>query len=63
MAQTQSRFVSVLATLLGAVMIAGGATKLAGEWSHFVPVGVLLALFLVIFRRNSSRLVRLLGAA
>jgi putative oxidoreductase len=34
-----------------------------GEWIDLVPVTVLLTLFLLIFRRNRSRAVRLLGGA
>jgi len=33
------------------------------EWPQLAPVGVLLTLFLVIFRSNRSRAVRLLGGA
>ena len=115
------RFVAVLAAILGVVMAAGGAAKLAGEahqvagfmswglppwframvgtfeivggvlllmppttplgslilstvmvgafwthaahgeWGQLVPVTVLLILFLVIFRRNQSRAIRLMG--
>jgi len=34
-----------------------------GEWANLAPVGVLLALFLLIFQRNRWRAVRLLGSA
>ena len=117
------RFVAVLAAILGVVMAAGGAAKLAGEghqvagfiswglppwfralvgtfevigglllllppttpigslilstvmvgalwahaayghWPQLVPVTVLLVLFLMIFRRNQSRAIRLMGGA
>jgi uncharacterized membrane protein YphA (DoxX/SURF4 family) len=33
------------------------------EWPQLAPVGVLLTLFLLIFRSNRSRAVRLLGGA
>ena len=123
MAQSTSRGIGILATVLGIVMVAGGVSKLAGEshqvamfaqvglpswflalvgtfeviggilliappftpagslilstimvgalwthaaraeWAKLVPVSVLLALFLLIFQRNRSRAIRLLGAA
>jgi uncharacterized membrane protein YphA (DoxX/SURF4 family) len=34
-----------------------------GEWSHLLPVGVLLTLFLTIFRSNQARAAQLLGGA
>ena len=34
-----------------------------GEWPQVVPVAVLLTLFLVIFRRNQSRVIYLMGGA
>ena len=34
-----------------------------GEWRELVPVSVLLALLLLIFRRNQTRAVQLLGGA
>ena len=34
-----------------------------GEWVNLVPVSVLLSLFLLIFQRNRSRAIRLLGNA
>jgi uncharacterized membrane protein YphA (DoxX/SURF4 family) len=121
--RTPGRLIAVLAVVLGLVMIAGGAAKLAGEahqvaafvswglppwfralvgtfevvgglllllppttpigslilstvmvgalwahtaygqWPQLVPVTVLLALFLMIFRRNQSRVVHLMGGA
>ena len=33
-----------------------------GEWAELIPVSVLLALFLLIFRRNRPRAIQLLGA-
>jgi uncharacterized membrane protein YphA (DoxX/SURF4 family) len=123
MTQSRRRIVSVLTGVLGVVMIAGGAMKVAGaqsqiaafaamglpswfraltgtfemiggvllavpattpvgslvlstimvgalwahaangEWPHLVPVGVLLTLFLMMFRWNQSRAARLLGGA
>lgn len=34
-----------------------------GEWSHAVPVIVLLLLFLTVFRANRGRAIQLLGGA
>jgi len=34
-----------------------------GQWPQLVPVAVLLALFLMIFRGNQSRAIRLMGGA
>ena len=34
-----------------------------GEWSRLVPVGVLLTLFLIIFRSTRARAAQLLGGA
>jgi uncharacterized membrane protein YphA (DoxX/SURF4 family) len=34
-----------------------------GQWPQLVPVTVLLALFLMIFRGNQSRAIRLMGGA
>jgi len=123
MAQTTSRSMAILATVLGVVIIGSGLSKLAGEphqvamfahvglprwflalvgtfeviggillaappstpigslilstimvgalwthaaqgeWANLAPVGVLLALFLLIFQRNRWRAARLLGSA
>lgn len=50
----------VLSTIMVGALWAHAAQ---GEWTKLVPVGVLLALFLLIFQRNRSRALRLLGAA
>jgi uncharacterized membrane protein YphA (DoxX/SURF4 family) len=34
-----------------------------GEWSHAIPVIILLTLFLTIFRLNRARAIQLLGGA
>lgn len=48
--------------ILSTIMVGAiWAHSAAGEWMSLVPVGVLLALFLVIFHRTRSRVVRLLG--
>lgn len=50
--------------ILSTIMVGALWTHAAqGEWANLVPVGVLLALFLLIFQRNRSRAIRLLGAA
>lgn len=50
----------ILSTIMVGALWAHAAK---GEWAELIPVSVLLALFLLIFRRNRSRAVRLLGAA
>jgi len=48
--------------ILSTVMVGALWTHAAhGEWGQLVPVTVLLILFLVIFRRNQSRAIRLMG--
>ena len=50
--------------ILSTIMVGALWTHAAkGEWTELIPVGVLLALFLMIFQRNRSRAIRLLGAA
>ena len=49
--------------ILSTIMVGALWTHAAqGEWAKLVPVSVLLALLLLIFQRNRSRAVRLLGA-
>jgi putative oxidoreductase len=49
--------------ILSTIMVGALWTHVAlGEWVKLVPVGVLLALLLMIFRSNRWRAVRLLGA-
>jgi len=50
----------ILATIMMGALWAHAA---AGEWTHLVPVIVLLTLFLAIFRQNRARAVQLLGQA
>ncbi len=50
---------AILATIMVGALWAHAA---AGQWAHLVPVSVLLALLALVFHRNSSRLVHLLGA-
>jgi uncharacterized membrane protein YphA (DoxX/SURF4 family) len=48
--------------ILSTIMVGAIWTHVAaGEWSHLVPVAVMLVLFVLIFRSNQLRLVRLLG--
>ena len=50
--------------ILSTILVGALWTHVAqGEWMNLVPVGVLLALLLLIFQRNRGRAVRLLGAA
>jgi uncharacterized membrane protein YphA (DoxX/SURF4 family) len=50
--------------ILSTIMVGALWTHAAkGEWAELIPVSVLLALFLLIFQRNRSRAIRLLGAA
>ena len=49
----------ILSTIMVGALWAHAAK---GEWTELIPVSVLLALFLLIFQRNRSRAVRLLGA-
>ena len=50
----------ILATIMVGALWAHAANR---EWPHLVPVTVLLALFLAIFRHNRARVVQLLGGA
>jgi len=50
----------ILSTIMVGALWAHAANS---EWPQLAPVGVLLTLFLVIFRSNRSRAVRLLGGA
>jgi putative oxidoreductase len=50
----------ILSTILVGALWAHAAQ---GEWSHAIPVVVLLTLFLTIFRLNRARAVALLGGA
>lgn len=48
--------------ILSTVMVGAIWTHAAyGQWLQLVPVTVLLVLFLMIFRRNWSRTIRLMG--
>jgi putative oxidoreductase len=50
--------------ILSTIMVGALWTHAAhGEWINLLPVSVLLTLFLMIFRRNRSRAVQLLGGA
>jgi uncharacterized membrane protein YphA (DoxX/SURF4 family) len=50
--------------ILSTIMVGALWTHAAhGEWINLLPVGVLLTLFLLIFRRNQSRAAQLLGGA
>ena len=50
--------------VLSTIMVGALWTHAAhGEWISLLPVGVLLTLFLMIFRRNQSRAAQLLGGA
>lgn len=50
--------------ILSTIMVGALWTHVAqGEWTKLLPVTVLLALFLLIFQRNRTRAIRLLGAA
>ncbi|HEV2984106.1 MAG TPA: DoxX family protein, partial [Vicinamibacterales bacterium] len=50
--------------ILSTIMVGALWTHAAQrEWVDLVPVMVLLTLFLLIFRRNRSRAVQLLGGA
>ena len=47
--------------ILSTIMVGALWTHVAhGEWINLLPVGVLLTLFLMIFRRNRSRAMQLL---
>ena len=50
----------ILSTIMVGALWAHAAK---GEWAELIPVSVLLALFLLIFRRNRSRAIQLLRAA
>jgi uncharacterized membrane protein YphA (DoxX/SURF4 family) len=50
----------ILSTIMVGALWAHAANS---EWRQLVPVGILLTLFLVIFRSNQSRALRLLGGA
>ncbi len=50
----------ILSTIMVGALWAHAAK---GEWAELIPVSVLLALFLLIFQRNRSRAIQLLGAA
>jgi uncharacterized membrane protein YphA (DoxX/SURF4 family) len=50
----------ILSTIMVGALCAHAAN---GEWSHLLPVGVLLTLFLTIFRSNRARAAQLLGGA
>jgi len=50
----------ILSTIMVGALWAHAANN---EWQQLAPVGVLLTLFLVIFRSNRSRAMRLLGGA
>jgi uncharacterized membrane protein YphA (DoxX/SURF4 family) len=50
--------------ILSTIMVGAVWTHAAnGEWSHLIPVAVLLTLFLTIFQRNRARAVQLIGGA
>jgi uncharacterized membrane protein YphA (DoxX/SURF4 family) len=50
--------------ILSTIMVGAFWTHAAyREWTKLVPVSVLLALFLMIFRRNQTRAAQLLGGA
>ena len=49
----------ILSTIMVGALWAHAAN---GEWAELIPVSVLLTLFLLIFRGNRSRAIRLLGA-
>jgi uncharacterized membrane protein YphA (DoxX/SURF4 family) len=50
--------------VLSTIMVGALWTHAArGEWINLLPVGVLLTLFLMIFRHNQSRAAQLLGGA
>ena len=50
--------------ILSTIMVGALWTHAAqGEWINLLPVSVLLALFLMLFRSNQSRAVHLLGGA
>jgi uncharacterized membrane protein YphA (DoxX/SURF4 family) len=50
--------------ILSTIMVGALWTHAAHrEWINLLPVGVLLTLFLLIFRRNQSRAAQLLGGA
>jgi uncharacterized membrane protein YphA (DoxX/SURF4 family) len=50
--------------ILSTIMVGALWTHAAhGEWINLLPVGALLTLFLLIFRRNQSRAAQLLGGA
>jgi uncharacterized membrane protein YphA (DoxX/SURF4 family) len=50
--------------ILSTIMVGALWTHAAhGEWIDLLPVGVLLTLFVMIFRRNQSRVAQLLGGA
>lgn len=50
--------------ILSTIMVGALWTHVAqGEWRQVVPVGVLLALLLLIFRQNRARAIQLLGGA
>jgi uncharacterized membrane protein YphA (DoxX/SURF4 family) len=49
--------------ILSTILVGALWTHVAqGEWTNLLPVGVLLALLLLIFQRNRWRAIRLLGA-
>jgi uncharacterized membrane protein YphA (DoxX/SURF4 family) len=50
----------ILSTIMVGALWAHAAK---GEWVELIPVGVLLALFLLIFQRSRARAIQLLGAS
>ena len=49
----------ILSTIMVGALWAHAAN---GEWAELIPASILLALFLLIFRRNRPRAIQLLGA-